>query len=391
MAPGKINLREPQELSGSRATVLVVDDNPDNLLLLEGILGGAGYRILKAQSSEKAWELLRRERIDLIICDVMMPEVSGYDFCQLLRADPHLKDLPFVLITSKRLEVGDAVLGMEIGADDYLTRPIDHRLLLKKINLLLRRKHQREILEERIEQQEERLRSLVSFTNMIVHDMRNPLQVAMGYLDLLLQEDLKARHRRWLSLVYEVLDRQRQFLEDLLILAATREGRLRLELKSFDPRELIEELITFYQPQAQEQRRRIIFEDFTEGDEILSDRHLLHRVIDNLLGNAMKYGHGDVCLRLERARGSELIKDLPQGVLISVFNHARPIPQELQKAVFEPFVQLCSRGKKGGMGLGLYFCRLVLEALGGKLGLISPAPGRDEGVIFYVFLPQESS
>ena len=388
MAPQKLDHQERSGPQGAR--ILVVDDNPDNLLLLKGILCGAGYRVIKASCPGEAWDILRREPVDLIICDVMMPEISGYDFCQLLRKDPKLRDIPVVLITSKRLEVSDAILGMEAGADDYLTRPIDHRLLVQKIQVLITKKYQKEALEERLEEQEERLKALISFTNMIVHDMRNPLQVAMGYLDLILQENLSPRHRRWLSLVYEVLNRQRQFLEDLLILAATRDGRLKPEISLVNLNEVIQNLVALYQQQAKEQKRQIVFENLSGEEKIISDRRLLTRVIDNLLANAMKYGCGDIHLRLEEAHLSNLInQESARGIVFSIFNHCPPIPIELQRTVFEPFVQLPSGGKKGGIGLGLYFCRLVLEALGGRLGLVSPAPKSNEGVIFYFFLPPE--
>ena len=134
--------RNNKKVGAKRKRILIIEDMPDNLLVLQATLEHEGYEVVTASNSAAALDLLKEtgQEVDLILSDVMMPGLSGYDLCRRLRRDALFASLPIVLITAKRIDEKDALLGMNAGADDYLIRPLDPKLLVKKVRLLLDRK-----------------------------------------------------------------------------------------------------------------------------------------------------------------------------------------------------------------------------------------------------------
>ena len=378
--------------------ILIVEDMPDNLLVLQATLEHEGYEVLTASDSEAALKILQEDRrsVDLILADVMMPGLSGYELCRVLRLDTELAHLPIVLITAKRVGEADALIGMKAGADDYLIRPIDPELLTKKLRLLLDRKQELELWQGKYRRKLDELEIREWDTRMLVHDIRNPLTGAMASLSLLeMESNITEEQRQLIQNALSCLMKQRDMLQDILLTAAAQNDRLVLRKESLDLDKCIQEQIALHQNVAINEQFTIDYHGLPDT-RITADRKLLNRVIANLLMNALKYGKQKTRIDIWLGRPENCTWPIVgSGQLAFVIaNQSPPIPAADQTKIFQAFAAGPARIQEGkrptrstGIGLGLCFCLKVIQLHGGIINVISPLPGREDGVAFYFILP----
>ncbi len=366
--------------------ILVVDDDPRNVRLLEGIYRAAGYAVEKASSGSEA--LMRAEEAppDLVLLDVMMPGMSGHDVCRRLKANERTRLIPIVLVTALS-STEDKVEGLDLGADDFVSKPVNRLELLAKTRSLLRVKvlHD-EVLranEELAKKNDELLRLeqlKESLTQMIVHDLKNPLTAIVGNLHLLLQSaDEPGRIARRAALALDSSRVMMRMILNLLDIGRMEENRLELDLAPLALADVTEACV-------QEAGGLIssagigVRTDFpAELAPARADKGLLERVVANLLSNAIKHTpEGGTITIGARERGGEAV--------LYVSDTGEGIPEAYHTVIFEKFRQ--AEVKRAGVrtdhGLGLTFCRMAVEAHGGRIWVES-APGR--GSTFYVSLP----
>lgn len=379
--------------------ILVVEDNSDNLLVMQSTLEHAGYQVSTALNGEEALEFLQRQgqQVDLILSDVMMPGLSGYDLCHFLRQDHKLTGLPVVLITAKRIDERDALHGMNLGADDYLVRPIDPRLLTKKIQILLERKQTLDSWRKKHQEKVDEIDHREWSTRMLVHDIRNPLSGTIAAVSLLeMDPDLTTGQRALVGKALQCLEKQSEMLEDILATAAAQNGRLQLSRERFALGECVREQVLL-QEEAAAFRRITIDCQGLEGNWQVenADRRLLGRVIANLLMNALKYALGETTITVwigPPAAAPLPLPDVGGGrVTFMIINEGPSIPEAAQEWIFQAFAQGGADGqdspRTSGVGLGLCFCQQIIRLHGGRLGVISPVPTWGSGVSFHFTLP----
>jgi len=379
--------------------ILVVEDNSDNLLVLQSTLEHAGYQVSTALNGEEALEFLQTpgQAVDLILSDVMMPGLSGYDLCHSLRQDHKHAGLPVVLITAKRIDERDALHGMNLGADDYLVRPIDPRLLTKKIQILLDRKHTLDGWRKKHQAKVDELDHREWSTRMLVHDIRNPLSGTIAAVSLLeMDQDLSTAQRLLVGKALQCLEKQSEMLEDILATAAAQNGRLQLKRESFALGECVQDQVLL-QEEAAAFRRITIDCQGLDGDWRVenADRRLLGRVIANLMMNALKYATGDTTITVWIGAPAAAPFPLPVAgegrVTFMIINEGPIIPESAQEWIFQPFAQGGNNDQESprtaGVGLGLCFCQQIIRLHGGRLGVISPVPTGESGVAFHFTLP----
>lgn len=387
-------------MNSGKERILVVEDMPDNLLVLQATLEHEGYNVLTASDSEEALDLLQKgaNNVDLVLSDVMMPGLSGYDLCRCLRCDPKFSHLPVVLITAKRVNEKDVLLGMNVGADDYLVRPIDPNLLNKKLRLLLDRKWELRKWQDKYQQKLEELELREWGTRMLVHDIRNPLTGAMAALGLLeMESNITDGQRLLISNALNCLTKQRDMLQDILMTAAAQNGTLTLRRQVFDLGRCVQEQIRLQQDIANREQFTFHCQGLTDGYSVEADRELLSRVFANLIMNSLKYGKRGSAVNIWVGRPEESHWPIiSKGRLAFVIaNQGTPIPAQDQERIFQAFAtgsqpdsQNGSRPlRSSGIGLGLCFCLKVIELHGGTINVISPLPGLDDGVAFYLTMP----
>lgn len=379
--------------------IMVIEDMPDNLLILQATLEHEGFEVLPVMDAESAMGILKEEQkpVDLVLSDVMMPGLSGYDLCRSLRDDPTLADLPIVLITAKRLEERDALQGIDAGADDYLIRPIDPQLLVKKLRLLLDRKRNLKLWQSKYQAQEKEIESREWGAKMLVHDIRNPLGGAIAALDMLGKcPDITEDHRFFINIAQNCLRTQMDMLQDMLTTAAAQNGSLVLAKQIFDLGACVKEQIQLQRGVVAMERFEFHCQGLEEGFHVTADQQLLGRVIANLIMNALKYGRQRSRVDIWLGPPEKCPLPIPeQGrMAFMIINQGSAIPRDIQQKIFQPFIIGNNADEQrpvslltAGVGLGLCFCLKVINLHGGAINIISPLPGRQDGVAFYFVLP----
>ncbi len=397
------NIRTPSSFGIDTAKkvsrILVVEDQPDNLFILKEVLERENFQVVTAKTGEEALKKLQsmHDEIDLVLSDIMMPGISGIMLCETIKTDASSSHIPVMLITSLYLNEKDELKGRKVGAEDYITRPINPDLLLKRIKQVLDTQKAINFWKGAYEEKDHALTSQEWSTRMLIHDLKNPLTSASGYLTLLAMDaDITPKQRNLIQKIQVALQQQTEMLQDMLSLAAAKFGKLVLERETFSLCDVVKENV-FMQQGAALQKGMALHTEISESTCLVkADRRLIKRVITNLIMNSIKYGESDNPIEIytsEQANNTYL-QHLPSNnhIWFSIANEAPVIPEEDQKRIFRPFEQqqTGSEQKYGlrGIGLGLCFCHEIIRLHDGEIGVISPIPGRNSGVVFYFSLPR---
>lgn len=363
------------------SVILVVDDSAANRTLLQRRLTRHGYRVEEAQDGTSALARLAIGGIDLVLLDVLLPDIDGLTLCRTLKGNPLTTAIPVLLVTALH-ERQDRLAGIAAGANDFLSKPIDSQdLLLRCRNALVAKRHyDQTVAAYRKLQQLEELRDRL--THLIVHDMRSPLSGLIGYLDLFSvrspgQVDERLRH------LVEKATLQAHSLEGLInhVLDVSRleAGAMPLNRQRHDLVHLARMAVAALGSAVERVPVRIMAP--ASGLSVVGDGDLIRRVYINLLSNALRYAPdgSEVVLSLslsDKVLRSEVLDDGP-GIAL-----------ENQQRIFEKFNQVKTVpvvGKSVTSGLGLTFCKLAIEAHDGSIGVQSTF---GQGSLFWFTLPE---
>lgn len=373
--------------SGEADRILVVDDSPDNLFLIQATLEDQGYQIALAEDGKSALKQVESFLPHLILLDVMMPEMDGYEVTRRIRANPALPFIPILLVTAH--EQSDVVTGLDAGADDFIRKPFDIDEVLARVRSQLRLKHTVDERERLYRQQED-------FVSRLTHDLRTPLVAADRMLTLFLQGTFGATTPEMQEAITAMIRSNQNLLQMVnTILEVYRHdaGSKTLNFSPCDLRELIAEVVNELAPLAEEQGLSLSIEpeqqDTREPIQVMGDRIELRRVFTNLIGNAIKFtDQGSVRVLLNgHAQQPALERDgLPSRAstwaAIAIEDTGRGIPLEDQASLFQRFRS--GKHKRSGSGLGLYLSSQIVEAHGGVLQAESAV---GQGSRFTVRLP----
>ena len=277
-------------------SVLVVDDTPDNLRLLTGVLEQMGHEVRPVMSGAQALLAARHSPPDLVLLDVTMPEMSGYEVCARLKADPQLKDIPVVFLTALS-DIADKVRAFEVGGVDYITKPfhleevqarVRTHLALRNANVQLSRSYAQL---QKLEQLREDL------VHMVVHDMRSPLTVLAGHLEFLKNECEKLSPEAADDLQAAMQGAQvvARMANDLLDVSRLEEGKLKLKLAEHDLGGLAEKVRSSLRGF---ERGRSIELEVASPTVAICDAGLVQRVLENLVSNAIKHTPSDSAISI---------------------------------------------------------------------------------------------
>ena len=350
--------------------LLIVDDVPDNLFLVRTILEEEGYEIITLSNGQDALKIIETEPPDLILLDVMMPVMDGYEVTRRVRA---MKDLPFIpilLITA--YDRANAVKGLDLGADEFIRKPIEADELLARVRSLLRLKHS--IAErDRIDRQRQ------DFVSRLTHDLRTPLVAADRMLGLL-QDGVLGEISPEICEALKIMGRSNsnllEMVNKLLDVYRYESGSKTINLQSLDLKELLDQVVQELKPIAISKNLELNA-DLEDICLVKGDRLELLRVFNNLIGNALKFtesGSVHVSLKSDRSEAIIAIADTGTGV-----------PLEEQPFLFQRFSQ--GNHQKQGSGLGLYLSHYIVNAHNGKILVKSPNLDSRKGSTFFVHLP----
>lgn len=361
--------------------ILVVDDEPTNVKLLEANLLPQGYEVLTASNGDEALRIVSTNNVDLILLDVMMPGIDGFEVTRRLRAEENTRLIPVVLITALK-ETVDRIKGIEAGCDDFISKPFDKNELLARVKSLLRIKSLHDELEDNYKKLKELEKMKDSLTHMIVHDLNNPLMVISGRIDLLKMEgegEFTENQKKNLEKASSALQDLKRMINNLLDINKMEEGKIKLNYESFNLGDIAKELVDQMKVIAGDDDKNLSLEIPDDMPEISADKELIKRVITNLINNAIKF---------TLPKGSAVVKVLynnsDKDFYVRVKDTGRGVPKQYLDRIFDKFVQVESKDVKPGRGLGLTFCKMTVEAHGGRIWVESE-PGK--GSLFTFTLP----
>ena len=368
--------------SKSSDRILAVDDSPDNLFLIEAILAEEGYEVACKSNGSSALAFIETDPPDLVLLDVMMPGIDGYEVTRRIRTNPYLPFIPILLITAH--DHSSVVEGLDAGADDFIRKPVEVDELLARVRSLLRLKHS-------IDQQMAMSRQREDFVSRLTHDLRTPLVAADRMLHLILQGALGNISPTIEDAITSMINSNQNLLQmvnTLLEVYRYEAGRKTLTFSSFDLGKLIQEVIQELTPLAQEKELVIKFHPapdcLTDSPMMIGDPLEIRRVVTNLVGNAIKFTDmGAVEIRLYRKPIHVEAKHQPEnGVILEVEDSGVGMSSEDQAIIFERFRQ--GNNKRSGSGLGLHLVSRIVEAHKGTIQVQSQI---GHGSVFTVCLP----
>lgn len=371
--------------------ILIVDDEEKNIKLLKAILMSKDYELYGVFSGEEALKIVADTCPDLILLDVMMPGIDGFDVCRTLKQDERTRVIPVIMVTALR-EKEHRIKAMEAGADDFISKPVDQTELLIRVKSLLRIKSYhdnlldsyREIAEKNLKLQElERVKE--GLTHMIVHDLRNPLTAITSSLDLIMFDKQELSEKQ-LSTIERCLNYCRDFgelIQGLLDIHKMEEGKLELIKELSNLPKLMNDVLEQFMPKIELKQISLQFPKCGDVPFVLVDRRLLKRVIANLLNNAIRHTPKGGIIEVG-------INHVPEKrtFCVIVRDSGGGLASEYHEKIFDKFKQLELRHSNvaaGSSGLGLTFCKMAVEAHGGKIWVESE--GEDKGCIFSFEIP----
>jgi two-component system sensor histidine kinase/response regulator len=366
---------------------MIVDDLPANLRLMSRMLRDEHYRVRPFPSGRLALLSALQDPPDLIVLDINMPEMDGYQVCRTLKATDALRDIPVIFLSALD-DTLDKVRAFQAGGVDYVTKPFQLEEIRARISThLTRRQLERELVTRNRQLQEslsqlQKLESLRDgLVHMLVHDMRSPLTAILNNCEFLIQTISTHPVQESREVILEVQDGATllsRMITELLDINRLESGELRLNRTPIVSRLLVEQGIRALLSRETSQRVHI-----TGGEqiELSCDIGLLQRVVCNLVDNARKFSPPSTPIHIQ------LIETLG-NLELSVIDQGPGIPEELRERVFEKFARMERSSAHHSFGLGLTFCKLAVEAHGGSIGVDAVPEG---GSRFYFSLPTSSA
>ncbi len=360
-----------------KQTILVVDDVPDNLDILSNVLSDL-YRVQAAINGAKALEIAAiTPAPDLILLDIMMPEMDGYEVLIRLKSKPSTAQIPVIFLSAKT-ETADEEKGLNLGALDYITKPFSPAIVLARVKTQLTLYNQSRALERsylNLQKLEELRDNLV---HMLVHDMRTPLSVmrmSLGMLKDEIADELNNENRLDLENALTGTEKLVEMVNDLLDISRMEAGKMPLNLVSNDVVKIARQAMLRISKLAE--KINISLDIAEEQTIAICDPEIIDRVISNLLHNALKFTP-------EGGSVSVSIAKLETGVEVAITDSGPGIPEKFQQQIFEKFGQTEEARKHTSSGLGLTFSKMAVENHGGEIGVESES---GNGSRFWFILP----
>jgi signal transduction histidine kinase len=417
--------------------ILIAEDSLTQAVKLQFILQKNGYRVTLARNGREALEIFRKEKPDILVTDIVMPEMDGYELCRHIKFDENFKDTPVVLLTTLS-DPKDIIRGLECRADTFITKPYREDFLLSRINyILVNRELRKEFLTQpdivisfreqkyvinsdrlqiidlllstyenainKNQELEEANRELVRIKSeledrnkelqrsneeknqllgMAAHDLRNPIGAIMSYSEFLLEEDKIKEDETYvdfISTIKETSEFLLHLVNEMLDISIIESGKLKLNLSKVDFIYLVNHNITINSVLSEKKGINILFDHDNNIPDIIIDPHKMEQVLNNLISNSVKFSYPGSKVEI-------LIKKEANLLITSVKDEGKGIPEEEFSRLFKPFsrTSVQATGDEMSTGLGLAIVKKIVEGHGGKIWVESNV---GKGSTFYFSLP----
>lgn len=363
--------------------ILLVDDQPENLLALEAVLEDQNYHLVKAGSGEEALRCLLKYEFAVIVLDVQMPGMDGFETAQWIKSREKTKTVPIIFITAAPEEQDQSFTAYSVGAIDYMVKPFVPRTLKSKIegfvSIYLTQKKlqlQTELLNERTrelerakEAAEQAAQAKSQFLATMSHEIRTPMNGVMAMADLLLETELTDEQREYAEMIRRSGGALLYIINDILDLSKTESGKMAIKEEPLNLRACLIETFEIFHPDFRHKHLEMTYDIGTSiPDCLIGDEARLRQVLINLIGNAVKFTEqGGVHVSVNGKRRGEDRMELE----FRVTDTGIGIPTEKRELLFQPFSQVDSSltRKYSGTGLGLAICRNLVQLMDGTIRL----------------------
>lgn len=355
-------------MQSTAAVVLVIEDNAAIRKILEAMLAHAGYTVMLADNGQAGLDMLAVSEVDLILLDIMMPGMNGFDVLKQLRKEHSMVNLPVIMVTALT-EQEHVLKALNLGANDYLSKPVNFRVALARINTHIALKN--------LAQQN---RDFVSITS---HDLKKNLAVIQDVAEVL-TEALREKNAEkdvleMLGLITDSTQTMRRITEDFLELRVVEEGKLRLFRSEFNINDLINKVLVRNNNQAVKKSIGLMT-DLSENVSVINaDSERLEQVLENLIGNAIKFSQADTSVRICSMLEGDRVR-------VEVIDEGPGFSEDELEIVFDKFAPISNRptGGEVSTGLGLTICKQFIGLHNGEIGVQNnPAVG----AVFWFSLP----
>jgi two-component system sensor histidine kinase/response regulator len=364
-------------IENKNCKILVVDDVSQNIQVIGNILYENNYQVSFALSGPEALTLLNHEHYDLILLDILMPGMDGYEVCKIVKANEKISHIPIIFLTAKS-DTDSILKGFELGAVDYLSKPFNTKELLARVKTQIELKKQREqlenineLLEEKVkirttelQKANEQLQKLEQakgkFLNLISHELRTPLNVINGFIEILYPSLKETEHEQTIKTLMSVTDKLISLSETALLITELQLGEYLIEFTDVDIAEISLKVATTYDAAMKEKDIQLIA-NFDENARIIhGDDELIRNSVNKILQNAIKFTPKYGLIQIQSTKNDLFVE-------LIVTNSGDGFSEETLEKLFEIFAIDKMTNFSDGFGLGLASVKLAMEVQSGRI------------------------
>ena len=369
------------EINPSEYKILIVDDVMSNVLLLKVLLTNEKFAIATASNGRQALEQVEKENPDLVLLDVMMPDMSGFEVAQHLKSNPNTADIPIIFLTALN-STADIVMGFQVGANDFISKPFNKEELIIRVTHQISLVAAKRLILSKTEELQRTIDGRDKLYSVIAHDLRSPMGSIKMVLNMLIlnlpSEKIGAEMYELLTMANQTTEDVFSLLDNLLKWTKSQIGKLNVVYQDVDLVEVTDGVIEIFSMVASLKKIRIR-EMKPEKMMVNADIDMLKTVVRNLLSNAIKFSkeNSEVLVKMEEVDGM---------AVVSVQDYGCGISEEGQKKLLHTDTHFSTFGTNNeeGSGLGLLLCKDFVVKNGGKLWFTSK---EGEGSIFSFSIP----
>lgn len=369
------------EINPSEYKILIVDDVMSNVLLLKVLLTNEKFAIATASNGRQALEQVEKENPDLVLLDVMMPDMSGFEVAQHLKSNPNTADIPIIFLTALN-STADIVKGFQVGANDFISKPFNKEELIIRVTHQISLVAAKRLILSKTEELQRTIAGRDKLYSVIAHDLRSPMGPIKMVLNMLIlnlpSEKIGAEMYELLTMANQTTEDVFSLLDNLLKWTKSQIGKLNVVYQDVDLVEVTDGVIEIFSMVASLKKIKIR-EMKPEKMMVNADIDMLKTVVRNLLSNAIKFSkeNSEVLVKMEEVDGM---------AVVSVQDYGCGISEEGQKKLLHTDTHFSTFGTNNeeGSGLGLLLCKDFVVKNGGKLWFTSK---EGEGSIFSFSIP----
>ena len=369
------------EINPSEYKILIVDDVMSNVLLLKVLLTNEKFAIATASNGRQALEQVEKENPDLVLLDVMMPDMSGFEVAQHLKSNPNTADIPIIFLTALN-STADIVKGFQVGANDFISKPFNKEVLIIRVTHQISLVAAKRLILSKTEELQRTIAGRDKLYSVIAHDLRSPMGSIKMVLNMLIlnlpSEKIGAEMYELLTMANQTTEDVFSVLDNLLKWTKSQIGKLNVVYQDVDLVEVTDGVIEIFSMVASLKKIRIR-EMKPEKMMVNADIDMLKTVVRNLLSNAIKFSkeNSEVLVKMEEVDGM---------AVVSVQDYGCGISEEGQKKLLHTDTHFSTFGTNNeeGSGLGLLLCKEFVVKNGGNLWFTSK---QGEGSIFSCSIP----